>query len=137
MLLLEKNNKIYGIDYLRKRDWIISPFLHFTVCRSRLFVKLRVERIKIPTVQFFLHNTQAFTETLIVYNFAFTQETDRFTDFRVFYKTENIVIGSACFLFCGHIFVQICKGIAFRLENRCSPGVPLAAWGHRARVWST
>lgn len=77
-----------------------QPPFYFALCLRCLFIKFRVESIKIATVQFFLYNAQTFAETLVVDNFALTQEADRLTDFRVFYKTENVVVGSACFLLC-------------------------------------
>lgn len=46
------------------------------------------------------YNVQPFAETLEMHDFAFPQETDWVADFRVFDKAQDIVIGSAGFLFC-------------------------------------
>ena len=46
------------------------------------------------------YNVQPFAETLEMHDFAFSQETDWVADFRVFDKAQDIVIGSAGFLFC-------------------------------------
>ena len=48
-----------------------------------------------------LYDAQTFTETLIVYDFAFTQETDWFADFRIFDKAQNVIVGCTCFLLWG------------------------------------
>ena len=50
-------------------------------------IKFRIAHIKVFAVEFFLNQTESFTETLEMNDFTLTQETDRFTDFRVFYET--------------------------------------------------
>ena len=57
-----------------------------------------------------------FTEALKVYDLPFAQEADGITYFRVFYHSENIIIGGAGFLFCCKIFKQICDGVTLWLK---------------------
>ena len=77
-----------------------SPSLFWVISAGNLFIKFRIESIKVPAVQFFLYNTQTFAKTLIVYDFPLPEKTDRLTHFRIFYKAENIVVGSTRLLFC-------------------------------------
>lgn len=44
--------------------------------------------------------TLCFAETLIMHNLPLPEELDRIADFRVFYKTQDVVIGCAGFLLC-------------------------------------
>lgn len=68
-------------------------------------VKRRVKRIKVFAVQMILRNTQRVTETLIVYDLAFPQISDRIAYVRVICHTQNIIIGHTCLLFCYyHVF---------------------------------
>ena len=50
-----------------------------------------------------LHNAKRFTETLIMNDFTLSKETDRITYFRIFHKTQNVVIGCSGFLFWGDL----------------------------------
>ena len=43
--------------------------------------------------------------------FAFTQEANRIADIRVFYKTQNVIIGQSSLLLCRHIFMHIGKRV--------------------------
>lgn len=69
-----------------------------------------------------LYDSEAFTETLIMHHLALPQEPDRVTYFRVFYESEDILIGSSGFLFGRHIFMQIRDRIALGLEVSGGPG---------------
>lgn len=68
--------------------------------------------------------TLRFTETLIMHHLTLTQEPDRVAYFRVFYESEDILIGSSGFLFGRHIFMQIRDRIALGLEVGCGPWRP-------------
>lgn len=63
-------------------------------------VEFRIDRIEILAVQVILDNSQGFAETLIMHNLPLPEELDRIADFRVFYKTQDVVIGCAGFLLC-------------------------------------
>ena len=76
-----------------------------------------------------LDDAQAFAESLVVYDFSFAQEADRITDFGVFDKAQDVIIGRTCFLFCSHIFMKIGYRISFRLEICCGP------WRAAGRLW--
>ena len=80
------------------------------ICRH---VKLRVKCIEVFAVQIVLNDSEAFAKSLIVYDFAGAKEANRVSNFRVFYETKNIVIGSASFLFRCHVFVQVCNRVTF------------------------
>ena len=54
-------------------------------------------------------------------NFTFTKETDRVTDFRIFYQPKNVVVCGAGFLFGSHVFMKIRNWITFRLECCSTP----------------
>ena len=89
-----------------------------------LSVECGIERIEVPAVQFFLDDPKAFSEPLIVHDLAFSQKADGIADLGIFYKPEDIVISGAGLLFCCHIFMEICDGVAFGLEDCGSPGGP-------------
>lgn len=63
-------------------------------------VKAGVKGIEVLKVQFFLHGTEGFSETLEMHNFSFSQEADGVYNIRVFDDTEYVVVSGACFLFC-------------------------------------
>ena len=67
-------------------------------------------------VQVVLEHSEGLTESLEVNNLSFAQETDWIADFRILYKTEDIIVGCAGFLLGGHIFHKICDGVSFGLE---------------------
>lgn len=48
-------------------------------------------------------STLCFTESLVMHNFTLTQETDRITDFRIFYEPENVIVSRTGFLFWGDL----------------------------------
>lgn len=54
-------------------------------------------------------------------NLSFAEEADRITDFRIFNKTQNIIIRSAGFLLRSHILMKIRNWITFRLESCSTP----------------
>ena len=57
-----------------------------------------------------------------MHHLTLTQEPDRVAYFRVFYESEDILIGSSGFLFGRHIFMQIRDRIALGLEVGGGPG---------------
>ena len=84
------------------------------MCSSDLiFIKLRIECIEVFAVQVFLHDPKIFTESLVMHDFTLTQETNRITDFRIFYKPENVIVSRTGFLFCSEVFMKICNRITF------------------------
>lgn len=90
---------------------------------AELFVEIRVKCIEILAVQTILYQPEAFTEALVMNDFALAKIFDRITYFRIFYQTQDVVIGQAGFLLCCHIFMHICNRIARRLDHRCTPGL--------------
>ena len=68
---------------------------------ARFHIKFRIERIEVFAVQVFLHDPKIFTESLVMHDFTLTQETNRITDFRIFYKPENVIVSRTGFLFWG------------------------------------
>lgn len=64
-------------------------------------IKIRVKRIEVLGIQPVGHEAESFSETLEMNDFAFPQETDRITYFRIFDQAQNIVVGGAGFLFWG------------------------------------
>lgn len=81
-----------------------------------MFIEIRVEGVEVFAVQAVLNQTQALTETLIVYDFTLPQVFDGIADFRIFYKTKNVVVGQTRFLLCCCLtritgFILWCPGI--------------------------
>ena len=72
-----------------------------------LFIKRRIESVKVFAVHSIGCKPQALAETLEVNNLSCTQEFNRVSDIGVVYKAQNIVICLSCLLFCRHIFAQI------------------------------
>ena len=69
-----------------------------------------------------LHDSQRFTETLIMHDLSFPQELDGVAYFGILHKTEDILISGSGFLLCRHIFMQIRDRVALGLEVGCGPG---------------
>ena len=46
-------------------------------------------------------------------DFAFAEELDGIADLGIVDEAEQIIVGSAGFLFCSHVFVQIGDRVAF------------------------
>lgn len=92
--MLKKNSQAALEVHKRPGCFYISAWLFLPD------IKFRVECIEIPAVEMVFYNVQPFAETLEMHDFAFSQETDWVADFRVFDKAQDIVIGSAGFLFC-------------------------------------
>lgn len=63
-------------------------------------IKGRIKGIEIPAVQFFLGDSEGFTEPLVMDDLTFSQELDRFAYVIVCYYPEDVVIGTPGFLFC-------------------------------------
>lgn len=79
-------------------------------------VECRIQCVEVTAVQMILNVSQGFTETLEVDDLPFAQETDRITDFGIFYDAENIVISAPGFLFCSQVFEKVGDRITFGLE---------------------
>ena len=79
-------------------------------------VESRIECIEVSGIQVILNHPHRFTEPLEVDNLPFTEEAYGVADFRILDQPQNIVIGEPCFLFCGHILIEIRNGIAGGLE---------------------
>lgn len=65
----------------------------------RLTVKFRIKRIKVSGVQVILYDSQCFTESLEMYNFALAKKLDRFNNIRIVYHAQDIVVSRTRFLF--------------------------------------
>lgn len=115
MLIASLDTKVYK----KSCRWQVLDIADLVT--ARLTIEFRIECVEVLTVKFILNNSQTFTETLIMNNFTFTEESDWIADFRIFYQTQNIIIRSAGFLFCSHIFMQICNRITFGLECCSTP----------------
>ena len=68
-----------------------------------LQIKFRVDGVEVLAVQILLDESERFTESLIMYDLAFSQETDRVEDVRVIAHADDVVIGGAGFLFWGDL----------------------------------
>ena len=68
-----------------------------------LQIKFRVDGVEVLAVQILLDESERFTESLIMYDLAFSQETDRVEDVRVVAHADDVVIGGAGFLFWGDL----------------------------------
>lgn len=79
-------------------------------------IKTWVKCIEIFSIQIVLQDPQSFTETLEVHDFSGSQEFDRFDNVWIIDKPQDIVVGRAGFLLCGHIFKQVGDRIALALE---------------------
>jgi hypothetical protein len=66
-------------------------------------IKGRIKGIEIPAVQFFLGDSEGFTEPLVMDDLTFSQELDRFAYVIVCYYPEDVVIGTPGFLFWGDL----------------------------------
>ena len=92
-------------------EYVNCPFKKCRNLFAELFVEIRVVRIEVFLVQIILQQTKAFAKALVVHQFAFTQEANRIADIRVFYKTQNVIIGQSSLLLCCHIFMHIGKRV--------------------------
>ena len=100
------------------------------VCLAFTSVKFRIKRIEVLGIQLILDDTQGFTESLEVDDFAGPQEFNRCTDIRiVLHKTQDIVIGGAGLLLCRHILKQIRNRIPLGLEFTAVKGDPACRHG--------
>ena len=79
---------------------------------SAVFVKVRIAGVEITAVELILRYAESFAETLVVDDFALSQEADRIAYIRVVGKAEDIVVGGACLLFGSHVLVKIGDDIA-------------------------
>lgn len=84
-----------------------------TLPKRGLFVEFGVKCIEITAVKLFLHEPEAFAESLVVDDLPLPQEADRITDLRIFYEPEDIIVGRAGLLFSGKVLVEIRDRIAF------------------------
>ena len=78
----------------------IASALIVNLLFKALFVKGRIECIKVFGVKFVCENSQVFTKSLIMHNLAFTQKTDRVYYIRIVTESEDVVVGYPCFLLC-------------------------------------
>ncbi len=69
-------------------------------CNLALFVKGGIHEVDILITQSVLCETQAFAESLEVYNLPGTEETDGVIYVGIIAEAENVVVGDACFLLC-------------------------------------
>ena len=95
MLIASLDTKVYK----KSCRWQVLDIADLVT--ARLTIEFRIECVEVLTVKFILNNSQTFTETLIMNNFTFPKESDRISNFRILYQTEDIVIGRAGFLFWG------------------------------------
>ena len=92
------------------------PVISSLLVRPWLHIKLRIKRIEIPAVQFFLGNSQAFAKTLVMDYFTFHQELNWLTYIIILHNPQDVVISASGFLLCGQILVKVGYYISFGLE---------------------
>ncbi len=82
-------------------------FFYFGLSVKRpcsVHIKAGVEGVEIFVIQVILNYTECIAKALEMYQFAFSEETDRVYYVGVLSKTENVVVGLSCFLlWCNHI----------------------------------
>ena len=103
-------------QHKRCMPYMLSVFFWLQYLFTAVFINWRIVSIKVFRIKSILNPSECFAETLEMHNLTFTKETYRVGNFRIFNESENIVIGASCFLFCCHIFIQICKRVPFALE---------------------
>ena len=81
-----------------------------------MLIKGGIEGVEVLFVELILGNAQAFAETLIVDDLAFTQELDGLTDIGIVDQTQDVVISSARLLFC---CTSVCANFCDRGEGLC------------------
>lgn len=101
-----------------KQGRTIRAVLLFSDC---LPVEAGVYGIDIPLVLTLGGKAQAFTETLIVDDLAFAQETDDIVDIGIVREPEDVVIDNARLLLRCKVLVKIAYYIALDLHCRCGP----------------
>ena len=74
------------------------PVISSLLVRPWLHIKLRIKRIEIPAVQFFLGNSQAFAKTLVMDYFTFPQELNWLTYIIILHNPQDVVISASGFL---------------------------------------
>lgn len=89
-------------------SFIFSFILVFTP-----FIKARIKRIEILAVEAVGEDAQTLAEPLIVRDLALAKELEGFEHVGIVDEADKIIVGGACFLFGGKIFVQIRDGVAF------------------------
>ena len=103
---------------------------------NKLFlqIKFRIDRVKILAVEIILDESERFAESLIMYDLAFSQETDRVEDVRVVAHADDVIIGGAGF--CSAAMFSDRSVMASPLEARqsASNGKPAAACGYTPAV---
>lgn len=86
--------------------YAVAPLEHLVAATAAFFIntrcrciKIRIKCIEVLGIQFILHDTQAFTKPLEVYNLPCTQEFYNFIYIRaVLCQTQEIIVGGAGFL---------------------------------------
>ena len=69
---------------------------------TELFIKIWVVCVEVFLVQVILDQPQTFAKPLEVNELPLAEETDRVCHFCILCQTQDVIIGSACFLFCCH-----------------------------------
>ena len=102
----------------------------FLLLSLSLLVKRGVDRVEILRVEIVLRDAQGIAEALIVHDLALAQEFDWVADIGIVAKTQNVVIGRACLLFGGKVFVEVGQKVAldsniFHIKRhaRCGEGI--------------
>ena len=86
-----KKDCSFPLTLKRPTPKLLKSSLHSTaVTVGPATVKLGIVLIKVDGIQFFLYDTERFTETLEVYNFSCTQEADRGAYIGILYKAQDI-----------------------------------------------
>ena len=93
-----------------------------------MLIKGRIEGVEVFLVQLILGNAQAFAEALVVDDLALTQELDGLADIGIVDQPQDIVISSACLLFCVHRMCKLFggKGSDAVRKKVCDNGVIIA-----------
>lgn len=85
-----------GIQLFSRLEYLIS------IIASAIFASVEtwIKSIKVFAVKFILSDSQGFTETLEMHNFALSQEFYRLTNIWILYQSQDIIVGRTGFLFC-------------------------------------
>lgn len=102
-----------GRDVLNQEKSHLVSHLFGVTFKTGFQVKFWVESVEIFAVQMILDDPETFPEALVVDDLPLTEKADRITDFRIFDKSQNIVVSGACFLFGSHVFMEVRDRIAF------------------------
>lgn len=118
LVIICYGNRIFGTLYRQRIQLLFAELL----------IKVWVICVEVFLVKIILDQTETFTETLKVYQFTLAEEADGIGNFCILCQTQDVIIGSAGFLLCRHIFCQIRNRVTGTLEGSG------AKWGAACRL---